>query len=183
VESTILYRNRQDVVETPPGGSEVGLGGSTVTEYPRTDGDPPFSWALKKSIAAGVQKVPDARRTARDPEERHTAEVRWPTRDERNAGDGPFSTTCWKGRDLRGRAKITSHFRIPSSGHLRLLLNRTTVNIDRLCLRSCSIVAAESDPNLGAKTPPSHHETMSHSPWEVILARPLRVRTPHKRSP
>jgi hypothetical protein len=41
-----------------------------------------------------------------------------------------------------------------------------------LCLRSCSIVAAESDPNLGAKTHP-HDEMIGPSPVKLFLREPV----------
>jgi hypothetical protein len=43
-----------------------------------------------------------------------------------------------------------------------------------LCLRSCSIVAAESDPNLGAKTHP-HDEMIGPSPVKLFLREPLGI--------
>ena len=77
--------------------------------------------------------------------------------------------------ELRVRAEITSHFRIPSSGHLQPLLIRKILDIAVLCLRSCSIVAAESDPNLGAKTHP-HDEMIGPSPVKLFLREPLGKR-------
>ena len=53
---------------------------------------------------------------------------------------------------LRARAKITSHFRIPSSGHLWPRLNRKILEIVRLFLWFCSIDATKSDPNPGANS-------------------------------
>jgi len=53
---------------------------------------------------------------------------------------------------LRARAKITSHFRIPSSGHLWLCLNRKILEIVRLFLWFYSIGAAKSNLNLGANS-------------------------------
>jgi len=53
---------------------------------------------------------------------------------------------------LRDRAKITSHFRISSSGHLRPCLNRKILEIVRLFLWFCSIGAAKSDLNPGANS-------------------------------
>ena len=73
---------------------------------------------------------------------------------------------------LRVRAEITSHIRIPSSVHLQPLLIRKILNIAVLCLRSCSIVAAESYPNLGAKTHP-HDEMIGPSPVKLFLREPL----------
>ena len=84
---------------------------------------------------------------------------------------------------LRARARIISRFRIPSSGHLQPLLNRKILNMAGPCLRSCSIVAAESDPNLGAKAQPPQDETIGHSLWEVIFARPLSLETAIKCPP
>jgi len=51
---------------------------------------------------------------------------------------------------LRRCSKINSHFRIPSLGHLRPLLNRKILKISRIFLRFCSIVATKSGLNLGA---------------------------------
>ena len=53
---------------------------------------------------------------------------------------------------LRARAKITSHFRIPSSGHLWPRLNRKILEIVRLFLWFCSIGAAKPNLNLGANS-------------------------------
>ena len=57
---------------------------------------------------------------------------------------------------LRACAKITSHFRIPSSAHLCLHLNRKILEIPPilagLSLWICSIGAAKSDQNLGANS-------------------------------
>ncbi len=47
---------------------------------------------------------------------------------------------------------MTSHFRIPSSGHLCLLLNRKILELALLVLRFCSIEAGKSDPNVGANS-------------------------------
>ena len=77
---------------------------------------------------------------------------------------------------LRARARITSHFRIPSSGHLQPLLNRKILDIAVLCLRSCSIVAAESDPNLGAKNR-LQNEIMGPFPGNLFLRKPLVAKT------
>ena len=74
---------------------------------------------------------------------------------------------------LRAREKIISHFRIPSPGHLRPRLNHKILNIAGLCLRSCSIVAAEPDPNLGAKTPPPQNETISPTHVKLFFREPL----------
>jgi hypothetical protein len=52
----------------------------------------------------------------------------------------------------RGRARITWHFGIPSSGHLRPILNRKILEIVLLLLRFCSIGSTKSDPNLGANS-------------------------------
>ncbi len=52
--------------------------------------------------------------------------------------------------DLRAREKIISHFRIPSSGHLRPRLNRKILEIVRLFLWFCSIGSAKFNLNLGA---------------------------------
>jgi hypothetical protein len=57
-------------------------------------------------------------------------------------------------------------------GHLQPLLIRKILDIAVLCLRSCSIVAAESDPNLGAKTHP-HDEMIGPSPVKLFLREPL----------
>ena len=55
---------------------------------------------------------------------------------------------------LRACAKITSHFRIPSSAHLCLRLNRKILEIPigSGFLWICSIGAAKSDLNLGANS-------------------------------
>ena len=53
---------------------------------------------------------------------------------------------------LRARAKITSHFGIPSSDHLRPRLNREILEIVRLFLWFLSIGAAKSDPKPGANS-------------------------------
>jgi CRP/FNR family cyclic AMP-dependent transcriptional regulator len=53
---------------------------------------------------------------------------------------------------LRARAKITSHFRIPSSGHLWPRLNRKILETVRLFLWFCSIGATKSDLNPGANS-------------------------------
>jgi len=52
--------------------------------------------------------------------------------------------------DLRAREKIISHFRIPSSGHLRPRLNRKILEIVRLFLwfRSLRLPAQSAQPNL-----------------------------------
>jgi hypothetical protein len=78
-------------------------------------------------------------------------------------------------RPLGVRAEITSHFRIPSLGHLQPLLIRKILDIAVLCLRSCSIVSAESDPNLGAKTHPQD-EMIGPSPVKLFLREPLLER-------
>ncbi len=53
---------------------------------------------------------------------------------------------------LRAHSKITSHFRIPSSGHLWPFLNRKILEIIRLFLWFRSIGIAKSDPNLYANS-------------------------------
>ncbi len=53
---------------------------------------------------------------------------------------------------VRARAKITSHFRIPYSGHLWLFLNHKILEIVRLFLWFCSIGTAKSDPNPSANS-------------------------------
>jgi len=53
---------------------------------------------------------------------------------------------------LRAGEKITSGFRIPSSRHLRPLLNHEILTVARLRLRFRSIVATESDANPGANS-------------------------------
>ena len=53
---------------------------------------------------------------------------------------------------LWARAKITSHFRIPSSGHLRPIGNRKILEIGLLLLWFYDFQSVESDPNLGAKS-------------------------------
>jgi hypothetical protein len=53
---------------------------------------------------------------------------------------------------LRACAKITSHFRIPSSAHLCLRLNRKILEIVLLFLWICSIGAAKFDLNLDANS-------------------------------
>jgi hypothetical protein len=55
-------------------------------------------------------------------------------------------------RGLRARAKITSHFRIPSSDHLWPCLNRNILEIVHLFLWFCSIGTTPSDPNPGANS-------------------------------
>jgi hypothetical protein len=50
----------------------------------------------------------------------------------------------------KGPRKNNSRPRIPSAGHLRLLLGREILKILRVFLRFHSVVAAESDPHLGA---------------------------------
>ncbi len=47
---------------------------------------------------------------------------------------------------------MASHFRIPSSGHLRPLVNRKILELALLVLRFCSILAAKFGPNLGANS-------------------------------
>ena len=54
--------------------------------------------------------------------------------------------------NLRARAKIISHFRIPSSGHLWPRLNREILEIVRLFLWFCSIGPAKSNLNQGANS-------------------------------
>jgi hypothetical protein len=106
--------------------------------------------------------------------------MRSPITDEIHLGSvfrqhSPSSPGAERGRRrrvLRVRAEITSHFRIPSLGHLQPLLIRKILDITVLCLRSCSIVAAESDPNLGAKTHP-HDEMIGPSPVKLFLREPL----------
>ena len=56
------------------------------------------------------------------------------------------------GLGVRVCAKITSHFRIPPSGHLCLPLNRKILEIVLLFLWICSIGAAKSDLNLGTNS-------------------------------
>lgn len=54
---------------------------------------------------------------------------------------------------LRAHSKITSHFRIPSSGHLRPILNRKVLEIDPLLfLWLCNFGSNKSDLNLGANS-------------------------------
>ena len=53
---------------------------------------------------------------------------------------------------VRARAKITSHFCIPSSGHLRPRLNRKILEIVWLFLWVCLIGAVKSNLNLGANS-------------------------------
>jgi YgiT-type zinc finger domain-containing protein len=53
---------------------------------------------------------------------------------------------------LRARAKITSHFYIPSSGHLWPRLNRKILEIAQLFLWFCSIGVTKSDPNPGTNS-------------------------------
>ncbi len=66
--------------------------------------------------------------------------------------DGRFYSGFTKDLKLRACAEITSHFGIPSSGHLRPHLNRKILEIVLLFLWSCSIGAAKSDPNLDANS-------------------------------
>jgi hypothetical protein len=54
--------------------------------------------------------------------------------------------------ELRARPKITWHFRIPSSGHLRPILNRKVLEIGPLFLRLCDLGSNKSDLNLGANS-------------------------------
>jgi hypothetical protein len=54
--------------------------------------------------------------------------------------------------DLRARAKITSHFRMPSSDHFRPRLNREILGRVLLFLWFRSIGAAKSDLNLCANS-------------------------------
>jgi hypothetical protein len=54
--------------------------------------------------------------------------------------------------NLRARARITSHFRIPSLDHLWPRLNRKILEIVLLFLRFCSIGATKYDPNPGANS-------------------------------
>ena len=56
------------------------------------------------------------------------------------------------GAALRARAKITSHFRIPSSGHLWPRLNHKILEIALLFLWFCSIGATKSNQNLSANS-------------------------------
>ncbi len=68
------------------------------------------------------------------------------------------------GRLLRARERITSHFRIPASGHLRPILNREILDV-----ASYACGFAQSDrPNL---------TQIWARKWEVILARTLRARS------
>ena len=53
---------------------------------------------------------------------------------------------------FRAHSKITSHFRIPSSGHLWPFLNRKILEIIRLFLWFRSIGITKSDPNLNANS-------------------------------
>ena len=53
---------------------------------------------------------------------------------------------------IRACAKTTSHFRILSSAHLCLRLNRKILEIVLLFLWICSIGAAKFDLNLGANS-------------------------------
>ncbi len=53
---------------------------------------------------------------------------------------------------LRACAKITSHFRIPSSGHLCLILNRKVLEIVQLFLWLYNFGSNKSDLNLGANS-------------------------------
>ncbi len=61
-------------------------------------------------------------------------------------------TTSYEILRVRARAKITSHFRISSSGHLWPRLNRKILEIVLLFLWFCSIGATKSDPNPGANS-------------------------------
>jgi hypothetical protein len=54
--------------------------------------------------------------------------------------------------ELWDRAKITSHFGIPSPGHLGPILNRKILEIVLLLLRFCSIGSTKPDPDLGANS-------------------------------
>jgi hypothetical protein len=53
---------------------------------------------------------------------------------------------------LRACARITSHFRIPSSGHLCPILNRKVLEIGLLFLWLCNFGSNKSDLNLGANS-------------------------------
>ena len=68
------------------------------------------------------------------------------------AAFGPGDTRRYMASLLRACAKITSHFRIPPSGHLCLPLNRKILEIVLLFLWICSIGAAKSDLNLGTNS-------------------------------
>jgi len=81
------------------------------------------------------------------------------TRDEGGQADGCFSDQVRndQGYDnspcrLRACAKITSHFRIPSSGHLCPILNRKVLEIGLLFLWLCNFGSNKSDLNLGANS-------------------------------
>jgi len=54
--------------------------------------------------------------------------------------------------NLRARAKIISHFRIPSSGHLCPILNRKILEIVPLFLWLCDFGSKKSDLNLDANS-------------------------------
>ena len=56
---------------------------------------------------------------------------------------------CFPLGALRACAKITSHFRIPSSGHLCPILNRKVLEIDPLFLWLCNFGSNKSDLNRG----------------------------------
>jgi len=56
-------------------------------------------------------------------------------------------------------------------GQIQPLLIRKILDIAVLCLRSCSIVAVESDPNPGAKTH-LHNEMIGPSPVKLFLREP-----------
>jgi hypothetical protein len=59
---------------------------------------------------------------------------------------------CVNGLVLRARAKIPSHFRIPSSGHLCPILNRRILEIGPLFLWFGDFGSNKSDPNPGANS-------------------------------
>ena len=72
---------------------------------------------------------------------------------------------------LGARAKITSHFGIPSPGHLWPILNRKILEIVLLLLRSCSTGSTKPDPDLGANSA----KLFLRGPLTRIIHEPARV--------
>jgi hypothetical protein len=71
---------------------------------------------------------------------------------------------------LRDRAKITSHFGIPSPGHLWPILNRKILEIVLLLLRLRSIGSTKSNPDLGANSA----KDLGANSAKLFLRGPLR---------
>jgi hypothetical protein len=79
---------------------------------------------------------------------------------------------CSWTRMFRAHSKISSHFRIPSSGHLWPFLNRKILEIIRLFLWFRSIGIAKSDPNLFANSA----KLFLSEPLESIIGNGLFIR-------